>query len=107
MGEFLKDDGERAKCFTCQGYGMGPCSNCKGSGEEPFRVEEKLLPGILACPEAKRLVQALLQDFDTIKFNHPDPKNDIWKLYDAFKDCACSNYCKPKAMTPGRRLIER
>merc|ERR1711964_418422 len=60
------------------------------------------------CPQAKALVRALLVDFETIKFNDPDPKkDDIWKLYNAFKKCTCSNYCKPKAMTPGRRLIER
>jgi len=106
------------KCFTCQGYGRCEVRNCKlhvlcptcdGPNKKagydvvnPVRLlHENKIP---KCLKAKDLVRALLVDFETIQFKDVGDRKGINTLYEAFKSCTCSNYCKPDSR---RRLIER
>merc|ERR1711964_117927 len=62
-------------------------------GKEPC----EMLISIPTCLLAKRLVRALIVDFETIQWD------DINQLHDEFQQCTCKDYCCPGK----RRLIER
>merc|ERR1711964_395037 len=84
-----------------------------GKAQGTAKDVETALP-IPACDQARDLVQALLQHFETIQWDEPTKVGEktiesINKLFHDFESCPCSNYCnKPtKKNDSRRRLVER